>query len=1000
MKHLMLCVACVVSLLAGVSGQVPTAVNSKTRAAKILQDAFADPFNEEKLQALKLNLPRDQDLFIVEGDLLLTDQELFAYVVSRSQSERQIDTSAELIVNVHNGRRDFYADPDQRTLSYAVDRQSFPAEELYRIAVENMQTAAKDWQDACQECKIQFNHQPKFDLLPSTESVNFVVRYRDVKGSYIAAAFFPHDGPVRRYLNIDPSYFKTRFVKAGVLRHELGHILGYRHEQTRGVAGCFYENDSWQPLTDYDPKSVMHYFCGGGGSLTLNLTETDKTGHRRLYTQTSASLPGDQKRQVRVRFEGADIAETMPQVLRQLTDRGLISTKPYVVTEPNESVKSVYRKHLFMSSVSGDMLRYAAELNRDKERTEQQLQVGDQVLYPDIEVKQRPKLVVIDKTNQKDLETYKEIKSAWPSWLVKEVTKSENSVAVFLTSYEVTLEFDSAKDEERARMELLRLKNELKAKYLVLGGSNINSPKPPSFSSRSATLAHSPVRTGNNALRALLFGKHTPQQFIDAVTANGGRIDLGIEADLSLYLGETNYPPPPSPCETHQPKNCPEIILVDKAVAKHPDIPDSIRNGIGVGTTPPIDSSTTPNKQLARIPASQEILEPDHGTYMAGIIASQPNGFGLIGIYPNADILSVNWDEIISPLNPNDRENIISEFADGIHARSERYYTPPFSSMPIFVFATEWKFRDKLTKENDRFDSTEQETPDVLREVAAAIKNSRPLVIVAAGQPETGEGQKFSTLSPEGPRNLGDLENVIVVTAIGDEADAADGRPGLWRNANSIDPNDPQKLIHVAAPGLRILSTIPNTSADQAAFYAVASGTSQATAFVAGVVASMVAAYPERYRDPRYVKTRLQVTSNPFLKKADGGKLAAGMVDFNLAMHDPSKDWFKKKGEASYTAVSNLKWLRETINLPVSQNQVVTVRTKKIFRIVVRDDVCYVYTAERTTPGQIKKYGPWRPGPGDLNTKLFEIGNAGAGEQYGLNQIEDLVLFLPFASRN
>jgi hypothetical protein len=145
----------------------------------------------------------------------------------------------------------------------------------------------------------------------------------------------------------------------------------------------------------------------------------------------------------------------------------------------------------------------------------------------------------------------------------------------------------------------------------------------------------------------------------------------------------------------------------------------------------------------------------------------------------------------------------------------------------------------------------------------------------------------------------------------------------------------------------------------------------------------------------------LQVTSNPFLKKPDGGKLAAGMVDFNLAMHDPTKDWFKKKGEATYVAVSDFKWLRDTINLPVSQNQVVAIKTKKIYRIVVHDDVCYVYTADRTTPpGQIKKYGPWKPGPGDIDSKLFEIGKAGASVQYALNQIEDLVLYLPMGGRN
>jgi len=36
-------------------------------------------------------------------------------------------------------------------------------------------------------------------------------------------------------------------------------------------------------LTDYDPRSVMHYFCGGVGSLSLSFTDIDKTGAQLVY---------------------------------------------------------------------------------------------------------------------------------------------------------------------------------------------------------------------------------------------------------------------------------------------------------------------------------------------------------------------------------------------------------------------------------------------------------------------------------------------------------------------------------------------------------------------------------------------------------------------------------------------------------------------------------------------------------------------------------------------
>lgn len=73
------------------------------------------------------------------------------------------------------------------------------------------------------------------------------------------------------------------FDKTGVLRHELGHVLGYRHEHIGNVPGCNTEGVSWERLTPYTPNSVMHYFCGGAGSFDLSLRDLDKAGHRCLY---------------------------------------------------------------------------------------------------------------------------------------------------------------------------------------------------------------------------------------------------------------------------------------------------------------------------------------------------------------------------------------------------------------------------------------------------------------------------------------------------------------------------------------------------------------------------------------------------------------------------------------------------------------------------------------------------------------------------------------------
>ena len=51
---------------------------------------------------------------------------------------------------------------------------------------------------------------------------------------------------------VDPIFFNSQYDPVGVFRHELGHVLGYRHEHIRGIPGCGFEDSRWQPLTPYD----------------------------------------------------------------------------------------------------------------------------------------------------------------------------------------------------------------------------------------------------------------------------------------------------------------------------------------------------------------------------------------------------------------------------------------------------------------------------------------------------------------------------------------------------------------------------------------------------------------------------------------------------------------------------------------------------------------------------------------------------------------------------
>ena len=106
--------------------------------------------------------------------------------------------------------------------------------------------------------------------------------------AYLARAFFPDDARETRNVLIDNSAFELpvggKLSLTGILRHELGHAIGARHEQTRPESGTCFEDKDWRGVTDYDAFSVMHYpQCNGKGDWSLTLTVQDKNGIACLY---------------------------------------------------------------------------------------------------------------------------------------------------------------------------------------------------------------------------------------------------------------------------------------------------------------------------------------------------------------------------------------------------------------------------------------------------------------------------------------------------------------------------------------------------------------------------------------------------------------------------------------------------------------------------------------------------------------------------------------------
>lgn len=242
-------------------------------ATQAMRDAIID-----KLPTTSVDdhgIPRT--LYIWEGDMLLSREQVSSLLrPENAQPRAKVGSAAiELKQMVDAANRPVLWARGQRALTYVVDVGSFPAGTAPEITAA-MREAARKWEDACGNCGVTIRE-------TTGGSPTFRVRYVGSNLPYAAAAFFPSDPAWMRTLTIAPSFFGMKESKAGVLRHELGHTLGYVHEQSGGVPGCKYENGRWVAITPYDSRSVMHYLCGGGGTLPMELSPEDIRGHRLVY---------------------------------------------------------------------------------------------------------------------------------------------------------------------------------------------------------------------------------------------------------------------------------------------------------------------------------------------------------------------------------------------------------------------------------------------------------------------------------------------------------------------------------------------------------------------------------------------------------------------------------------------------------------------------------------------------------------------------------------------
>ncbi len=235
-------------------------------------------------------------VYIVNGDTPIANERLLREFFDRkisgvdSSSTQSLDQSLmfssfshDLIIGRAGDLDTVWGSERKNALTYCV---STIFGERYDLVVASMMDAAEAWEAAAD---IDFIHVASEDNNCTATNLEVVFDVQPISSQpYLARAFFPDFPRAQRNILIDETSFELslngNLQLVGILRHELGHTLGARHEHTRPEAGSCFEDINWRGVTDYDAFSVMHYpQCNGQGDLSLTLTDLDKNGMACVY---------------------------------------------------------------------------------------------------------------------------------------------------------------------------------------------------------------------------------------------------------------------------------------------------------------------------------------------------------------------------------------------------------------------------------------------------------------------------------------------------------------------------------------------------------------------------------------------------------------------------------------------------------------------------------------------------------------------------------------------
>ncbi|MFM8269026.1 MAG: S8 family peptidase, partial [Pseudomonadota bacterium] len=236
-----------------------------------------------------------------------------------------------------------------------------------------------------------------------------------------------------------------------------------------------------------------------------------------------------------------------------------------------------------------------------------------------------------------------------------------------------------------------------------------------------------------------------------------------------------------------------------------------------------------------------------HGSHIAGIIgATAANGFGLAGVCPRVRIMALKYYDS-SGSGFNNLQNTVKAF----------------------------HYANKMGAHIINYSGGGAEAASAER-LALEDSRDRGILIVAAA----GNDGRSNDLIPYYPASY-PLDNIVSVASIN-------------RQDQLLPSSNFGKIVHVAAPGLSVLSTLPGGR------FGMMTGTSQATAFVTGAAALLASQFKDMKEfDYHAIKNWILKGARPMPDNQPANTLVSnGIISISGSLKQV-KGWTTQKGTPS-----------------------------------------------------------------------------------------------------